>query len=145
MKRAIAWFGLGFALADVFAAHLPPLVLLPAAALLVVLLFWTWRKAARVPLLGAVCGLLVFAVFFLAAVYPVERRAGQTVRCTVTVETDAETSYQEGRQRGTLRVTQCDGEPAGFLVHCMAYPAAEPGESFTADLALQKFYRGYGL
>ena len=39
MKRALAWFGMGFALAEVFAAHLPPLVLLPAAALLVVLLF----------------------------------------------------------------------------------------------------------
>lgn len=138
MKRALAWFGLGFALAEVFAAHLPPLVLLPAAALLVVLLFWVRRKDARVPLSGAACGLLVFTVFFCVEVYPVEQRAGQTVRCTVTVETDAETSYQEGRQRGTLRVTQCDGGAADFLVHCMAYPATEPGERFTADFALQK-------
>lgn len=137
MKRKLAWFGLSFALAEVFAACVPPLVTVPAAALFVLLLFLGWHRPARYPLFGAVCGLAIFMLFWVIAVFPVERRAGQTVLCEVTVQTDAEASYQEGQLRGTLRVTQCDGENVNFLVNCNAFPATVPGERFSAEFAFQ--------
>lgn len=137
MKRKLACFGLGFALAEMFAACMPPLVIVPAAALSILLLFLCWHRAEKYPLLGVVCGLVVFVLFWWLAVYPITRRAGQTVPCKVTVQTDAEPSYQDGHLRGTLQVTQCDGVAANFLVNCDSFPASEPGECFTADFSLE--------
>lgn len=136
MKRKLAWFGLGFAGAEWFAAYVPPLVLVPAAALLLLVLFLCWRRTVRPPLLGAAAGLACFAAFSLLAVAPVQRLAGQNVTCTVTVETDAQTSFQEGRLRGTLRVEELNGRAVNFRVSCSAFPARQPGERFTARFAL---------
>ncbi len=101
MKRKLAWFGIGFAGAELFAAYMPPLVLVPAAALLVLLLFLLWRHCTRPLFLGSVCGLCCFALFSWLVVAPIQSLAGRTCTCTVVVEGDAETSNQEGRQRGT--------------------------------------------
>lgn len=133
MKRKLAWFGLAFALAELFAAMMPPLVLVPAAALFALLLFLYWRREIRVPLLGVVLGLLFFAAYNLAVVVPVQKLAGQTVQCTVEVNTDAQASYQEGYLRGTLRVLACDGEKTDFLVTCDSFPGTRPGERFSAE------------
>lgn len=141
MKRKLACFGLAFALAEWFAAVVPPLVLLPAAALFALLLFVYHRQDLRFPLLGAVCGLAWFSIFGLVAVWPVQQRAGQQTTCTAVVETDADSSYRDGYLRGTLRITECGGEPTNFLVFCEAFPGAKPGERFTADFifsALEK-------
>ena len=55
--------------------------------------------------------------------------------------------------RGSLRVTSWNGEPTNFLVECRAFPAAAPGDTFTAqwkfaDLetdAYQMSYRSQGI
>ena len=133
MKRKLACFGMAFALAELFAANMPPLVLVPAAALFALLVFLFWHHNIRIPLLGALCGTIFFLLFILVNVLPLQQWVGQQVRCTVTVETDAARSYRDGYLRGTLRVTQCDGEAADFLVNCAAFPAAKPGECFSAD------------
>lgn len=138
MKRKLACFGLCFALAEVFAATMPPLVLVPAAALLVFLLFAGWRSRYRPFLLGALCGALAFSAFTLLVVLPAEKHAGQTVECTVTVETDAEPSYQEGSLRGTLHVTRCGGQPANFRMSCESFPGVSAGERFTARFQIEK-------
>lgn len=138
MKRKLACFGLAFALAEWFAASVPPLVLVPAAALFVLLLYLYRRHTFGIVFLGACCGLACFALFSLCVVFPAQSHAGQQVSCTVVVETDAETSYQEGYLRGTLRVTQCDGENTNFTVACAAFPAAKPGECFSADFILSE-------
>ncbi|WP_300280572.1 ComEC/Rec2 family competence protein [uncultured Subdoligranulum sp.] len=133
MKRKLACFGMAFALAELFAANMPPLVLVPAAALFALLVFLFWHYDIRIPLLGSLCGTVFFLLFILVNVLPLQQWVGQQVRCTVTVETDAARSYRDGYLRGTLRVTQCDGEAADFLVNCAAFPAAKPGECFSAD------------
>lgn len=153
MKRKLAWFGLAFATAELFAAYLPPLVLLPAAAFFALLAFLYHRYAVGIPFAGIFCGLLCFFVFYLAVVRPLEPYAGQTAQCTVIVETDDEPAYQEGMYRGSLRVTSWNGEPTNFLVECRAFPAAAPGDTFTAqwkfaDLetdAYQMSYRSQGI
>lgn len=124
---------MAFALAELFAANMPPLVLVPAAALFALLVFLFWHYDIRIPLLGSLCGTVFFLLFILVNVLPLQQWVGQQVRCTVTVETDAARSYRDGYLRGTLRVTQCDGEAADFLVNCAAFPAAKPGECFSAD------------
>lgn len=141
MKRKLAWFGLGFAGAELFAAYMPPLVLVPAAALLVLLLILFRRRCARVPLLGAAAGLCCFSLFWFFAVSPVQKLAGQTVTCTVVVENDAETSFQEGKLRGTLRVQSVGEEKKDFLVYCEAFPARQSGERFTAQFRLASLER----
>ena len=133
MKRKLACFGLAFSLAELFAANMPPLVLVPAAALFALLVFLFWHYDIRIPLLGSLCGTVFFLLFILVNVLPLQQWVGQQVRCTVTVETDAARSYRDGYLRGTLRVTQCDGEAADFLINCAAFPAAKPGECFSAD------------
>ena len=133
MKRKLAWFGLAFALAELFAAMMPPLVFVPAAALFGLLLFLYWRREIRIPLLGAVLGLLFFAAYSLVIVFPVQKLAGQTVQCTVEVDTDAQASYQEGYLRGTLRVIACNGKKTDFLVVCDSFPGTKPGECFSAE------------
>lgn len=137
MKRKLACFGLCFALAEVFAATMPPLVLVPAAALLVFLLVLRRCSSYRPLLAGALCGLAVFSAFSVLVVRPAEQHAGQTALCTVTVETDAEPSYQEGRLRGTLRVTRIDGQPADLLMNCSSFPGTAAGERFTARFQIE--------
>ena len=135
MKRKLACFGLAFALAEWFAACVPSPVLVPAAALFVLLLFLYRRHDFKILLLGALCGLVWFTAFSFFSVLPAQKYAGRQMTCTVVVETDAESSYQTGFLRGTLRVIQCDGKNTGFSVACDAFPGAEPGECFTADFA----------
>lgn len=133
MKRKLAWFGLTFSLAELFAAYMPPLVLLPAAAFFA-LLFFVYRKSdASIPFCGALCGLVFFALFLCLTVRPVTAHAGRTVSCTVIVETDVAPSYQEGMSRGTVLVTEYNGTRTHFRVYCNAFPAALPGESFSAQ------------
>lgn len=137
MKRKLACFGLGFALAELVAAYLPPLVLVPAAALFALLVFFHRGRISAIPFLGVLSGFLFFALYTLVVVKPVQRYAGQTASCTVVVETDAESSYQEGMMRGTLQVLEVDGEKTDFRVQCAAFPAAEPGEKCTARLTFR--------
>ena len=136
MKRKLGWFGLGFAGAELAAANLPPLVCVPAAAFLALLAFWNRRRDARTPLLGALCGLVWFALFTLTFVQPCRALAGQTVTCTAVVETDAEASYSDSRLRGTLRLTEINGKPARLRVQCSSFPGESAGERFEASFAL---------
>lgn len=133
MKRKLAWFGLAFALAELFAAYMPSLVLLPAAAFFALLFFVYRKNAVCIPFCGALCGLAFFASFFWITVRPVTAHAGQTASCTVVVETDTAASYQEGLLRGTLLVTEYNGVRTHFRVHCNAFPAATPGDCFSAQ------------
>ena len=138
MKRKLATLGLCFAGAELFAANMPPLVLVPAAALLLLLLFLSIARRSRyLPLaVGAAAGLCWFCVFSFMAFRPVRALAGQTASCTVTVETDAATAYQNGQLRGTLTVTSLNGRACYFKMRSNGFPAQEPGETFTADFAL---------
>lgn len=138
MKRKLAIFGLCFAGAELFAANMPPLVLVPAAALLLLLLFLSLAHRSRyLPLAaGAAAGLCWFCLFSFVAFRPVRMLAGQTATCTVTVETDAAAAYQNGQLRGTLTVTSVNGRPCRFKMRSNGFPAQEPGETFTADFAL---------
>lgn len=138
MKRKLAGFGLGFSLAELVAAYLPPLVLVPAAALFALLAYYHRGRDTRLPLLGVLSGLAFFALFTVAEVTPIQARAGETALCTVIVETDVESSYQEGSLRGTLRVIEWDGRKVDFLVQCSSFPASVPGDRFTAEFSLQQ-------
>lgn len=137
MKRNLAWFALGFALAELAAANLPPLVCVPAAALFAFAVFGLRKCSLHIPALGAVCGLVYFAVFAVLFVRPVQAQAGQTVTAAVTVQTDAEAAYEAYHMRGTLLITELDGKPAHIRVQCSDFPAAEAGERFTAKFSLR--------
>lgn len=137
MKRNLAWFALGFALAELAAANLPPLVCVPAAALFAFAVFGLRKRSLHIPALGAVCGLVYFAVFAVLFVRPVQAQAGQTVTAAVTVQTDAEAAYEAYHMRGTLLITELDGKPAHIRVQCSDFPAAEAGERFTAKFSLR--------
>lgn len=136
MKRNLAWFALGFALAELAAANLPPLVCVPAAALFAFAVFGLRKRSLHIPALGAVCGFVYFAVFAALFVRPVQAMAGQTVTAAVTVQTDAEAAYEAYHMRGTLLITELDGKPAHIPVQCLDFPAAEAGERFTAKFSL---------
>lgn len=138
MKRKLAWFGLGFALAELFAAYMPPLVIVPAAALFALLLFLCWQKNTRFPLLGAVFGLVFFALYSAIVILPVRQYIGQTAVCTAVVQPDRESSYQSGYFRGTLKIIECNGQQTNFLVECDAFPDAQPGDIFTAKFLLEE-------
>lgn len=137
MKRNLAWFALGFALAELAAANLPPLVCVPAAALFAFAVFGLRKCSLHIPALGAVCGFVYFAVFAALFVRPVQALAGQTVTAAVTVQTDAEAAYEAYHMRGTLLITELDGKPAHIRVQCSDFPAAEAGERFTARFTLR--------
>ena len=136
MKRKLAWFALGFALTELAAANLPPLVCVPAAALFAFAVFGLRKRSLHIPALGAVCGFVYFAVFAALFVRPVQALAGQTVTAAVTVQTDAEAAYEAYHMRGTLLITELDGKPAHIPVQCSDFPAAEAGERFTAKFSL---------
>lgn len=136
IKRKLAGFGLAFAATELAAAYLPPLVLLPVAAvLLLALCVWARLRPWRCLLLGAALGCVWAFGFQLCAVRPVTDLAGQTLHCKATVETDCESSYQDGALRGTLRLQEIDGRKVDVRVYCKAFPAIEAGERFTADFA----------
>lgn len=136
MKRKLACFGLAFALAELFAAYVPSLVLLPAAALFGLLFYWNRHQDLRYPLLGMLLGLGVFVLYSACVVAPIQKLAGQQAYCTAVVEPDAEPSYRDGYLRGTLQIVQLNGKPASFRVNCAAFPADTPGEVFSADFSL---------
>ena len=138
MKRKLAWFGLGFALAELFAAYMPPLVIVPAAALFALLLFLCWQKNTRFPLLGTVCGLAFFVLYSAIVILPVRQYIDQTAACTAVVQPDRESSYQSGYFRGTLKIIECNGQQTNFLVECDAFPDAQPGDIFTAKFLLEE-------
>lgn len=136
MKRKLAGFGLAFALAELAAAYLPPLACWLTAAIFVAALVWLWRRPLRPVLLGAAAGLVYALLFALLAAVPVNRWDGQTVTCVAVAETDAVPSYQEGMLRGTIHVSEIDGEKASLDVYCAAFPGVGPGSRFSAELAL---------
>lgn len=137
MKRKLAGFGLAFAMAELAAAYLPPLASGLTAAVFVAAAFLARRHRLRPVAAGAAAGLCYALLFAVLAGLPAERWAGRTVDCTAVAETDCTASYQEGMLRGTLRLTEVDGEAANLLVYCAAFPGAEPGTRFTACLTLE--------
>lgn len=124
-------------MAELAAANLPPLVCVPAAALFAFAVLGLRKHSLHIPALGAVCGLVYFAVFAALFVRPVQAQAGQTVTAAVTVQTDAEAAYEAYHMRGTLLITELDGKPAHIRVQCSDFPAAEAGERFTAKFTLR--------
>lgn len=138
MKRKFACFGLAFAGLELFAAYLPPLVSLLAAAVLGLALVLLRRKPVRVLLLGALCGLAYFGLFSALFVAPAQNLAGRTATCVAVVDTDCAPSYAEGRLYGTLHITAVDGKPCSLYAYCSSFPGTEPGEEFTAKLSFAK-------
>lgn len=120
MKRKLAWFGLGFALARLFAAYMPPLVIVLAAALFALLLFLCWQKHAF-SFIGYSMRTRVFALYSAIVILPVRQYIGQTAACTAVVQPDRESSYQSGYFRGTLKIIECNGQQTNFLVECDAF------------------------
>ena len=142
MKRKLAAFGLAFSLAQLAAAYLPSLAVWLATAFSFVFAGLTAlqkRKLTSVVLLtvAACLGFAAHLVYEPLAVQPVLELAGRQVRVVATAGTDSETSYQEDRLRGTLHITELDGEPADLLVTCASFPGSRPGEIFSATLELQ--------
>ena len=130
-------------MAELAAAYLPTLAVVPAAAVcgcMAALYLWRGfkrKKMAYLPVLaGVLFGLAWNAGYTRAVVAPLLRCDGQTVQCTVTAETDCEASYVQGLTRGTLRVEAVDGIPADFTVYGGTLPFCEPGDRFTATLSL---------
>lgn len=143
MKRKLAVFGLAFSLAELAAAYLPSPAVWLAAVFALAGAVWAFRyrkaRAAVLPLMAAVClGLGCHLAYRALAVQPALALAGRTVQVTAAVQTDAETSYQEDRLRGTLHITELDGRPADLLVSCANFPGTQPGEVFSAVLALEE-------
>lgn len=141
MKRKLAAFGLAFSLAQLAAAYLPSLAVWLATAFSFVFAGLTAlqkRKLTPVVLLtvAACLGFAAHLVYEPLAVQPVLELAGRQVRVVATAGTDSETSYREDRLRGTLHITELDGEPADLLVTCASFPGSRPGEIFSATLEL---------
>ena len=131
-----------FLLAQLAAAYLPSLAVWLATAFSFVFAGLTAlqkRKLTSVVLLtvAACLGFAAHLVYEPLAVQPVLELAGRQVRVVATAGTDSETSYQEDRLRGTLHITELDGEPADLLVTCASFPGSRPGEIFSATLELQ--------
>lgn len=141
MTRKLAGFGLAFAMAELAAAYWPPSALsLTAVFACLAAAFWrlrTGKAPAWLPvLLGLLAGLAWAGAYHWAVIRPQESLAGGTVSCAGVIETDAEPSYMDGRLRATLRLSEVDGEAVDMRVYCAAFPGAEPGECFRADLVL---------
>nr|WP_317399719.1 ComEC/Rec2 family competence protein [uncultured Gemmiger sp.] len=142
MTRKVAGFGFAFAMAELAAVCLPPLAVLLTAVFVVPLIFicclHTRRYLRFGPVfLGAVLGAAWVLAFRFITINPATALAGQTVTAKAVVLTDAEASYQDGSLRGTLRFVELNGEPCHLKVNCGAFPAAEPGDCFTATFTLQ--------
>ncbi len=142
MTRKVAGFGFAFAMAELAAVCLPPLAVLLTAAFVVPVVFigclHTRRYLRFGPVfLGALLGTAWVLTFRISVVKPATALAGQTVTAKVVVLTDAEASYQDGSLRGTLRFVELNGEACHLKVSCSAFPAAEPGDCFTAAFTLQ--------
>lgn len=138
MKRKLAGLGLAFALAELAAAYLPPLAVLPTAAFLILLAIFT-RRFPKVCLFigGAAAGCVCFLAFYAQNVAPVLHLAGETVRCVAEVQTDYTSSYVDGMLRGTLRLTQVDGTSTDLLVYCGSFPGWEAGDTFSGVFTLE--------
>lgn len=139
MKRKLAILGLTFALAQLTAATLPPLAVVLAAALFVALGIAVHKMPNLLLIVvGIALGLGSNALFYAVQVKPQLALAGQTVRAAATIETDCASSYTDGMLRGTLHLTEIDGQPADLKVNCTSFPGAEPGECFTAVFTLEE-------
>lgn len=137
MKRKLAGLGLAFALAELAAAYLPPLAVLPTAAFFILLSIFTRRfPAVCLWLAGAAAGLTCFLAFYAQNVAPVLQLAGQTVTCVAEVQTDCTTSYVEGMQRGTLRLICVNGQDTDFFVYCGSFPDLGAGSIFETTVVL---------
>ena len=133
MTGLVSWFCLGFAGAELAAAYLPSLVLVPAAAFLVYRLGRRPRRNFSALYVGALLGIIYFSVFTYRNIRPIHSLNMQTVEATAVVGTDAESAYAEGRLRGTLHITELNGQPADLRVSCSSFPGEQPGETFTAQ------------
>lgn len=138
MKRKLAGLGLAFALAELAAAYLPPLAVLPTAAFLVLLAIFTRRVPSLCLFIGgAAAGCVCFLAFYAQNVVPALGLAGQTVRCVAEVQTDYTSSYVDGMLLGTLRLTQVDGTTTDLLVYCGSFPGWEAGDTFSGIFTLE--------
>lgn len=137
MSRKLAGLGLSMALAALAVALLPPLGILLAAAVCVVLIPMTRRTAVFWPVLGAALGCVWFILYSVVVVEPVQRLAGRTADCRAVVETDCVYNYTGERMRGTLLVEELDEKPVHFRVLCQDIPASSVGERFTASMTFE--------
>ena len=148
MIRSAAWFGLGFAGAELLAAQMPPLASVSAAALLICFAWLFHKRRIRSLLFGAAAGGAFFVLFAACIVWPVQRLAGRTVTACAEVQTDAVSTYGIGTMQGTLRLYEVNGEKRSILVRCENIPAAAPGTRFAAEFRLvpleqDRFYTGH--
>lgn len=139
MTRKLAGFGFAFALSELAAAYLPPSVILLATADFVLasaFLKPAFRNRVLPILLGIALGSVWSVLYRSTVVRPVQDLAGTTVHCKAVVQTDAETSWLEDRQRGTLLLTEIDGQPSSVTVYCSDLPYTEPGSIVSVTLNL---------
>lgn len=143
MKRALAGFGLAFAVAELAGAYLPlSALLLTAAFLLLAALLWRAYRARFPACMPVVAGLILGAVWSAGyqalAVMPIRTLAGQTVQAVAVIQTDAEPSFQEGTLRGTLVLQDIPGVEGTIRAYCTSIPATEAGERFQGTFTLEE-------
>ncbi len=114
MKRKLGWFGLGFAGAELVAANCRRWSVCPAAAFWYGWFFGTIQGTGtgQSQHWGHFAGWRGSSCFRWCGCSQSVRWQGRTaVRCTAVIETDAEASYSDSRLRGTLLLTEIDGNP----------------------------------
>lgn len=144
MARKLAVFGLAFALTELSAAYQPLSVVWLTAAIFVALgaaacIRWEKSRMVVIPLLAAMgLGLVCSTLYQWLVVRPAVKLSGRSARIVATVQTDAQTSYREGMLSATLHITELDGEPTDLYAYCGAFPGADAGEIFSAEVSLER-------
>lgn len=150
LRRVLALAGLTALVSQILASFLPPVVLIPLAAVL--LLAGLAAKcrcralAARnaLMLIGCVaCAALLWrAAYLQLRVRPVQAYAG-TAAVAEAMVLEARPGYAEGAMYATVRVELLDGKrlAAPFSVSVAQMPWLEPGSRFRAELAFQPLRR----
>lgn len=140
MKRPLAFFGLSFLTAQLFAVILPPAaILLPAAFLMGLALI---RSKRPVPLFLWVAGsavLLSFAAhaaFLALRVEPALKWAGFSGQIEAVVE-ESEPSFQDGMVRGVITVVKAQGRPVHFKARVEDLPDSRPGEKISGSFTFE--------
>ena len=140
MRRPLAFFGLSFLTAQLFAVVLPPAaILLPAAFLMGLALFsrkkpvpasW-WAAGAAVLLSFAFHGL-----FLAFRVRPALSWVGVSGTVEAVVE-ESEPSFQDGLVRGVITVTEIEGRPVHFRARVEDLPDSRPGEEIRGSFSFE--------
>ena len=140
MKRPLAFFGLSFLTAQLFAVVLPPAaILLPAAFLMGLALFSRKRPVPASWWAAGLAVLLSFGshgVFLALRVQPALSWVGDSGSIRAVVE-ESEPSFQDGLVWGVITVTEIEGRPVSFRARVEDLPDSRPGEEIRGTFAFE--------